>query len=32
LDDHCNAQLYGTLGLQRDDWEQFLNKGITVLQ
>lgn len=32
LDDHCNAQLYGTLGLQRDDWEQFLNKGITDLQ
>lgn len=32
LDDHCNAQLYGSLGLQRDDWEQFLNKGITDLQ
>lgn len=32
LDDHCNAQLYGSLGLQRDDWDQFLNKGITDLQ
>lgn len=32
LDDHCNAQLYGTLGLQQEDWEQFRMKGITDLQ
>ena len=32
LDDHCNAQLYGALGLQQEDWDQFLKMGITDLQ
>ncbi|MBR4148935.1 MAG: sulfatase-like hydrolase/transferase, partial [Rikenellaceae bacterium] len=32
LDDHCNAQLYGVLGLQREDWDQFLKVGITDLK
>ena len=32
LDDHCKAQLYGVVGLQAEDWSQFLNKGIIDLQ
>ena len=32
LDDHCKAQPYGAAGLQREDWLQFLIKGITDLQ
>jgi lipid A ethanolaminephosphotransferase len=31
LDDHCNAQRYGDMGMREADWEQFTIKGITDL-
>jgi len=32
LDDHCNAQRYGDMGIRESDWAQFAIKGITNLQ
>lgn len=32
LDDHCNARVYGDVGLRKEDWAQFAIKGITDLQ
>lgn len=32
LDDHCNAQRYGDMGIRESDWAQFAIKGITDLQ
>lgn len=32
LDDHCNARVYGEVGLSKEDWAQFAIKGITDLQ
>lgn len=32
LDDHCNAQRYGDMGMRESDWAQFAIKGITDLQ